>query len=227
MTSPVGSLSSVTFTDEVIVTSERFPLPAIRERNSRADWPALRDDHLKVEIFQLGANIAPLETRRWKRAAENAPLETRRPHRVAPNAPPGKISRLSQPHASVHWLFMGFSRAKKIFRFWCERTLTLSMFKQLQHRSRQSEYYTTMKQQFIMFVQQADQVYIWFLDTTTPNYCFEWIAIYSLCVYGEVRFPHTLLPSLGPCSLSASDDVDDKWRKGEEERKKMSTREWF
>jgi len=98
MTSPVGSLSSVTFTDEVTVKPERLPLPARRERNSRADWPELRDVRLKVEIFQLGAKIVS--------------LETRRPHRDAPNAPPGKISRLSQPHASVRWPFMGFSRAK-------------------------------------------------------------------------------------------------------------------
>jgi len=74
MTSPVGSLSSVTFTDEVTVTSERLPLPAQRERNSRADWPELRDDRLKVEIFQL--------------RAKTAPMKTRRPHRVAPNASP-------------------------------------------------------------------------------------------------------------------------------------------
>jgi len=33
------------------------------------------------------------------------------PHCVAPNAPPGQMLRLSQPHASVRWLFMGFSRA--------------------------------------------------------------------------------------------------------------------
>jgi len=33
MTSPVGSHSSVTFTDEVTVTSERLPLPALRKRN--------------------------------------------------------------------------------------------------------------------------------------------------------------------------------------------------
>jgi len=46
MTSPVGSLSSVTFTDEVIVTSEGLPLPATRE-NSRADWPELPDDASK------------------------------------------------------------------------------------------------------------------------------------------------------------------------------------
>jgi len=59
----------------------------LRERNTRADWPELRDDRLKVEIFQLGAKIAPLQTRRCQR--------------VAPNAPPGKILRLSQPHASV------------------------------------------------------------------------------------------------------------------------------
>jgi len=64
MTSPVGSLSSVTFTDEVTVTSERLPPPARRERNTRADWPELRDDRLKVEIFQLGAKIAALKTRR-------------------------------------------------------------------------------------------------------------------------------------------------------------------
>jgi len=124
MTKPVGSRSSVTFTDEVTVASERLPLPALREHlnayycghniiiynicycvhniivllvliqqhpdnddsrsNSRADWPELRNYRLKVEIFQLGAKIAP--------------LKTSHPHRVAPNAPPGKISRLSQPH---------------------------------------------------------------------------------------------------------------------------------
>jgi len=60
MTSPVGSLSSVTFTDEVTVTPERLPLPALQEQNSRADWPELRDDRLKVEIFQRGAKIVPL-----------------------------------------------------------------------------------------------------------------------------------------------------------------------
>jgi len=69
MTSPVGSHSSVTFTDEVTVTSERLPPPALPERNSRADWPELRDDRLKVEIFQLGAKIAPLKTHRPHRAA--------------------------------------------------------------------------------------------------------------------------------------------------------------
>jgi len=41
---------------------------------------------------------------------------------LAPNAPPGKILHLSQQHASVRWLFMGFGRAKKSQRFWCERT---------------------------------------------------------------------------------------------------------
>jgi len=78
MTSPVGSLGSVTFTDEVTVTSERLPLPALRERNSRADLPELRDDRLKVEIFQLGAKIVPLETRRWKRVGHIASPQTRR-----------------------------------------------------------------------------------------------------------------------------------------------------
>jgi len=38
-----------------------------RDSNSRADWPELRDDRLNVEIFQLGAKIAPLKTRRPKR----------------------------------------------------------------------------------------------------------------------------------------------------------------
>ncbi|TNN79472.1 hypothetical protein EYF80_010286 [Liparis tanakae] len=37
--------------------------------NSRADWPELRDYRHKVEIFQLGAKIAVLKTRRPKRAA--------------------------------------------------------------------------------------------------------------------------------------------------------------
>jgi len=64
MTSPVGSLSLVTFTDEVTVTPERLPPPALRERNSRADWPELRDDRLKVEIFQLRAvNASPTSRR--------------------------------------------------------------------------------------------------------------------------------------------------------------------
>ncbi|TNN57722.1 hypothetical protein EYF80_032090 [Liparis tanakae] len=67
MTSPVGSHRAVTFTDEVTVTSERLPPPALRERNSRADWPELRDYRLKVEIFQLGAKMVPLKTRRPKR----------------------------------------------------------------------------------------------------------------------------------------------------------------
>jgi len=40
--------------------------------NSRTDWPELRDDRLKVEIFQLWAKIVP--------------LKTRRPYFVAPNA---------------------------------------------------------------------------------------------------------------------------------------------
>jgi len=31
-------------------------------------------------------------------------------------------SRLSQPHASVRWLFMGFGRAEKSHHFWFERT---------------------------------------------------------------------------------------------------------
>jgi len=79
MTSPVGSLSSVTFTDEVTVTPERLPLPALRERNSRADWPELRDDRLKVEIFQVGAKIAPLKTRHCKRVAHITSPQTRRP----------------------------------------------------------------------------------------------------------------------------------------------------
>ncbi|TNN41144.1 hypothetical protein EYF80_048687 [Liparis tanakae] len=34
----------------------------LRERNSRADWPELRDDRLKDEIFELGAKITPLKT---------------------------------------------------------------------------------------------------------------------------------------------------------------------
>ncbi|TNN42287.1 hypothetical protein EYF80_047549 [Liparis tanakae] len=34
----------------------------LRERNSRADWPELRDDRLKVEIFQLGAKIVLLNS---------------------------------------------------------------------------------------------------------------------------------------------------------------------
>jgi len=51
MTSPVGSLSSVTFTDEVTVTPERLPLPATRE-NSRADWPELRDDASKLKYLK-------------------------------------------------------------------------------------------------------------------------------------------------------------------------------
>ncbi|TNN61340.1 hypothetical protein EYF80_028467 [Liparis tanakae] len=79
MTSPVGSPSSVTFTDEVTVTSERLPLPALRERNTRADWPELRDDRLKVEIFELRAKIAPLKTRRCKRVAHIASPQTHRP----------------------------------------------------------------------------------------------------------------------------------------------------
>jgi len=40
----------------------------------------LRNDRLKVEIFQLGATIAPFKTLRCKC--------------VAPNAPPGKMARL-------------------------------------------------------------------------------------------------------------------------------------
>jgi len=64
MTSLVYSHSSVTFTDEVTVMPERLPLPALRERNTRADWPDLRDYRLKIEMFQLGAKIAPLKTRR-------------------------------------------------------------------------------------------------------------------------------------------------------------------
>jgi len=49
--------------------------------------PELRDDRLKVEIFQLGAKIAPLKTRHCQH--------------VGHIASPGKISRLSQPQASV------------------------------------------------------------------------------------------------------------------------------
>jgi len=47
---------------------------------------------LKVEIFQLGAKIAPLKTRRCKRVALIALPQTRRPE---------KISRLSQPHCTL------------------------------------------------------------------------------------------------------------------------------
>jgi len=39
-----------------------------------------------------------------------------------------EVSRLSQPHASVRWLFVGFGRAKKFYRFWCERTLRRAVF---------------------------------------------------------------------------------------------------
>jgi len=35
--------------------------------NSRADWPELRDDRLNVEIFQLGAKIAPPQTPQTRR----------------------------------------------------------------------------------------------------------------------------------------------------------------
>jgi len=56
----------------------------LRERNTRADWPELRDDRLKVEIFQLGAKIVP--------------LETRRPHRIAPNAARKNIASIAATH---------------------------------------------------------------------------------------------------------------------------------
>jgi len=59
-------------------------------RNSRADWPELRNYCFKVEIFELGAKIALPKTRRPNRVAQKAP-----------NAPPGKMLRLTQPHASV------------------------------------------------------------------------------------------------------------------------------
>ncbi|TNN81929.1 hypothetical protein EYF80_007837 [Liparis tanakae] len=49
--------------------------------SSRADWPELQDYRLKVEIFQLGAKITALKTRRCKH--------------IAPNASPRKILRLS------------------------------------------------------------------------------------------------------------------------------------
>jgi len=49
--------------------------------NSRADWPELRDYRLKMEIFQLGAKIAPLKTRRCKRVAHIASPQTRRPEK--------------------------------------------------------------------------------------------------------------------------------------------------
>jgi len=103
MTSPVGSHSSVTSTDE-----DNFYVFWFDDArsNSRADWPELRNYRLKVEIFQLAATIAPLKTRLPKRGAR-------------------KKCRLSQPHASVRWLFMGFGRAKKSLRFWCERTFSV------------------------------------------------------------------------------------------------------
>jgi len=106
MTSPVGSLSSVTFTDEVTVTSERLPLPAQRERNSRADWPELRDDRLKGEIFQLGVKIAPLKTRRPHRVAHIAWLQTPQTRR------PGKYC-VYRSHTRLYVDFSWDSVARK------------------------------------------------------------------------------------------------------------------
>ncbi|TNN58865.1 Protein cornichon 3 [Liparis tanakae] len=48
---------------------------------TRADWPELRDDRLKVEIFQLGADIASLTPRRPHRVGHIASAQTRRPEK--------------------------------------------------------------------------------------------------------------------------------------------------
>jgi len=92
--------------------------------NSRADWPELQNYRLKVEIFQLWAKIA----------------------RNARNAPPGKMSRLSQSHTSVRWLFVGFSRAKKnrdTFGVNVSLSRRYSVFPLwLHYRNRDSNFYT-------------------------------------------------------------------------------------
>jgi len=54
-------------------------LISMSRRNTRADWPELRDDRLKVEIIQLGAKIAPLKTRRCQRVGNIASPQMRRP----------------------------------------------------------------------------------------------------------------------------------------------------
>jgi len=75
----------------------------LRERNTRADWPGLRDDRLKVEIFQLWAEIAPLKMRRCKRVAHIASPQTRRP---------GKY-RVYRSHARLYVDFTWDSVARK------------------------------------------------------------------------------------------------------------------
>jgi len=68
-----------------------------------------------------------------------------RPHCVAPNAPiapPGKMLRLSQPHASVRWLYMGFGRVKKSHRFWCGRTITVNASERVDDPSKDKAHFT-------------------------------------------------------------------------------------
>jgi len=77
MTSPVGSLSSVTFTDEVTVTSERLPLPALREKTQELIGPSCEMTASKLKYFNSGRKL-----RRWKRVAHIASPQmpqTRRP----------------------------------------------------------------------------------------------------------------------------------------------------
>jgi len=77
------------------------------QSNSRADWPELRDYRLKIEIFQLGATVAPLKTRRCKRVAHIASPQTRNPEKYC-------------VYRSHTRLYVDFSS----HRFWCERTLS-------------------------------------------------------------------------------------------------------
>jgi len=66
-------------------------------------WLAeLRDYRLKVEIFKLGAKIAPL-----KQAAVNASPQTRRPEKY----------RVYRSHTLT------------LLCFWCERTLSIPLLK--------------------------------------------------------------------------------------------------
>jgi len=73
--------------------------------DSRADWPELRDDRLKIEIFQLGARIAPLKTRRCKRATWK------------------NIASIAATRVVCTLTFHGIRSRENLYRFWCERTL--------------------------------------------------------------------------------------------------------